>query len=125
MCSFTWSNDQEFVHMRNLQVNRKHLSSSEILLILLAICRNSNFQDNNEIKENIVMFSCLLTLSVYNFTSCVQFSLYRIPRDNTFSNIVHFCSYPVYKRAKRLALYKQVITRLQETDTTDGKDKHK
>ena len=55
VCSFTWSNDQELV-VAQLALDRNH-SSSEILHILLAIRKNSNFQDNNEIKESIIMFT--------------------------------------------------------------------
>ena len=50
--------------MHNLWVNRKH-SSSEILLITLAICWNSNYQDNNEIKENIARFNYALRVLLY------------------------------------------------------------
>ena len=50
--------------VHNLRVNRKH-SSSEILLILLAIRRNSSYQDNNEIKDNIVMFTYALRVILY------------------------------------------------------------
>ena len=50
--------------VHNLRVNRKH-SSSEILLILLAIRRNSNYKDDNEIEENIVMFTYSLRVILY------------------------------------------------------------
>ena len=49
MYSFARSSDQE-LGMHNFRVNRKH-SSSEILLILLAICRNSKYQDNIFLKK--------------------------------------------------------------------------
>ena len=50
--------------VHNLQVKIKHLFS-EIILILWAIGRNSYNQDNNEIKENIVMFTYCGRVSLY------------------------------------------------------------
>ena len=103
VCSFALSNDQDLVRAQ-LAGKNKH-SSSEILLILLAIRRNSNYyKDNDESKENIIMFTNLLC--VLRYPKCLILAMQN-PKDYTnISNNVHFRSYPVNMEICVLPLFR-------------------
>ena len=80
MCSFTWSNDQELVRAQLVG------KQTEILLFFyIAIRRNSNYQDDNEIKENIVMFTNAFHVILY--TKCPILAIQRPKRQY---NLKHY-----------------------------------